>query len=104
MWESPDGGGKKIGFTAIDGRSIKTYYKKSHSYTDFEKITVAGHPAVRANKTDPMTGGSCDIYLASKKNQVVYSYARTPKVGEVNPCDLSKQALELSVSSWPTAK
>ncbi len=53
-----------------------------------------------------MSGGSCDVFLASKKNQVVKSYFRlnAEDTGKVDPCDLSKKALKLSVSSWPAAK
>ncbi len=53
-----------------------------------------------------MTGGSCNIFLASKQGQVVQSYSRlnSDDTGKVDPCAKAKKALKLSVSSWPAAE
>lgn len=105
VWESPGSGATKISLTAIDDRSIQEYYDNSAQYADFKKLTIADYPAVRANKNDPMVGGSCYVFLASKRNQVVMSSARlnAKDTGKVDPCDMAKKALKLSVSSWPAA-
>lgn len=103
VWEGQDGA-KKVAFTPLQNRSIQVYYDNPDAYVDFKKLSVSGYPAVRANKDDPMRGGSCDIFVATNKNQVVQAYSRTPKVGQVDPCQISKNALKLSVSSWPAAK
>lgn len=105
-WESPDGGSSKISLTAIDGRSIQVYYRNQSTYVDFKKLTIAGYPAVRANRNDPMVGGSCSVFLATKKNQTVMSASRlnARDTGTVDPCMKAKKALGLSLPSWPAAK
>ncbi|NHD19454.1 MULTISPECIES: DUF3558 domain-containing protein [unclassified Actinopolyspora] len=105
-WESPDGGATKNSFAVSDGRSIQQYYDNPDSFYDFEKMTIAGYPAVRANKGDPMSAGSCGIFLASKQDQVVQSFSslNAEDTGKVDPCVRAKKALKLSVSSWPAAK
>ncbi|WP_246195890.1 DUF3558 domain-containing protein [Halopolyspora algeriensis] len=105
-WESPGSGATKVSITAFNGRSIQQYYNNSSEYSDFEKLRIAEHPAVRANKNDPMVGGSCAVFLASKENQVVMAYARlnAEDTGKVDPCGMAKKAFELSVPSWPAAQ
>ncbi len=105
-WESPDGGATKNSFAVSDGRSIQQYYAKSDSFYDFEKLTISGYPAVRANKGDPMSAGSCDVFLAPKQNQIVQSHSslNAEDTGKVDPCVQAKKVLRLSVSSWPAAK
>ncbi|WP_157062952.1 DUF3558 domain-containing protein [Actinopolyspora mortivallis] len=105
IWESASGS-TSIFLTVLSDRSIQQYYDNPDYFVDFKKLRIAGYPAVRANQDDPMTGGSCDVFLASKRNQVVKSTSFLPsdEVGTVDPCELSKQALELSVSSWPDAE
>ncbi|WP_460328631.1 DUF3558 domain-containing protein [Actinopolyspora lacussalsi] len=105
VWKSSYGA-TSVSLTPLAGRSIQQYYDNPQSYVDFKKLNIAGYPAVRANRDDPMSGGSCDIFLATKQNQVVKSYWRlnAADTGEVDPCGNAKKALRLSVSSWPAAK
>ncbi|MDR7301866.1 DUF3558 domain-containing protein [Haloactinomyces albus] len=105
-WESPEGGSTKVSLTAIDDRSLQVYYENSSQYVDFGKLRIAGYPAVRANGNDPMEGGSCAIFMATQQDQIAKAFAAVPAAGtgKANPCDLSKKALKLSVSSWPAAK
>ncbi|NYH80825.1 hypothetical protein FHR84_004193 [Actinopolyspora biskrensis] len=105
-WESPDGGATKNSFAVSDGRSIQQYYDNPDSFYDFNKLNISGYPAVRANKDDPMSAGSCNIFLAPKQDQVVQSHStlNAEDTGKVDPCAQAKKALKLSVSSWPAAK
>ncbi|WP_242687730.1 MULTISPECIES: DUF3558 domain-containing protein [unclassified Actinopolyspora] len=105
-WSTAESIGTSVSLSVVGDRSIQTYFDNKSSYSDFEGFEISGNPAVRANKDDPMTGGSCAVFLATKKNQVVKSFSTIPArdVGKVNPCDLSKKALKLSVSSWPAAE
>ncbi|WP_092525133.1 DUF3558 domain-containing protein [Actinopolyspora saharensis] len=105
VWES-EYGATSVSLAPLSNSSIKQYLDGSDSYSDFKELTISGHPAVRANRNDPMTGGSCNIFLASKQGQVVQSYSRlnSEDTGNVDPCVKAKRTLELSVSSWPVAK
>lgn len=102
-WTSPDGR-QFVSLAAFDGRSIQTYYKNKDSYVDFQKLTIAGYPAVRANKVDPKSSGSCALFLATKNNQVVGANVQTPDAGQVDPCGVGKKMLKLSLPTWPAAK
>lgn len=106
VWEGPDGGSTKVSFTAFDDRSIRVYYENQSGYGYFKKLSVSGYPAVVAGASDPLKSGTCSIFLAVKKKQVVHSLATIPSedTGKVDPCDLSKKALKLSLPTWPAAK
>ncbi|MCX2733293.1 DUF3558 domain-containing protein [Saccharopolyspora sp. NFXS83] len=104
MWHTPDGA-IAVGLASHGDRTLQSYYDNSADFVDFEKLDIAGYPAVRANTSDPKSDGGCAIFLASKSDQVVQSMSIVPTadINSVDPCDLSKRALEASVASWPAA-
>ncbi|MER7011205.1 DUF3558 domain-containing protein [Saccharopolyspora sp. NPDC000359] len=101
-WSSPDDR-DRLGLSAIPNRSLSSYLDNRSQYADFAELTIAGHPAVRANRTDPKQMGGCAIFLATKNDQVLSSqvdfFDKTK-----DPCGLAQQALEAAVSALPAAK
>ncbi len=100
-WHSADGK-DTFRLSVLTDRSIQTYYDSKSQYPDFQELTIAGHPTVRANDTDPKQGGACSLFLGTKDGQVVHAFAS--QVNITDPCAISQKALEGSVPSWPAAK
>lgn len=105
-WKDPEDSATKSRFRVFGGRSIQSYYDNSGDFQDFKKLTISGYPAVRANKGDPMSAGSCNVYLATQQSQLVATSAHinAEDTGKIDPCARAKKALKLSISSWPAAK
>ncbi|SDK27435.1 Protein of unknown function [Actinopolyspora mzabensis] len=105
-WENVENSFTTVSLTAFSGRPIQQYYDNQSSYGYFEKLDISGYPAVVANTEDPASSADCAMYMAASANQVVMSSTDiSPNdVGKVNPCDLSRKALKLSLPSWPAAK
>lgn len=103
LWSSSDGAAG-ASLAVFADRTLQDYYGNSGQYVDFQKLTIAGHPAVRANEKDPMADGMCSIFVASKPDQVVQAASDVPDPRTANPCDLAKKTLESAVPSWPAAK
>ncbi|MBQ0927124.1 DUF3558 family protein [Saccharopolyspora endophytica] len=101
VWRSPDGK-DSVRLSVLTDRSIKTYYDSKSQYPDFQELTLADHPAVRANEGDPAKDGACSIFLGAADGQVVHSFATQTNI--TDPCALSQKALESSVPTWPAAK
>ncbi|SDK28472.1 Protein of unknown function [Actinopolyspora mzabensis] len=105
-WRAGEIVSERVSLVAFPGRTIQQYYDNKSSYGYFEKLEVSGHPAVVTNDKDPAKSSGCAMYMAANENQIVLSstFISTENIGKVNPCDLAKQALELSLPSWPAAK
>ncbi|SDR03356.1 Protein of unknown function [Actinopolyspora saharensis] len=105
-WQDPGDRATKSRFRVFEGRSIQSYYENPGEFQDFKKLTISGYPAARANKGDPVSAGSCNVYLATQQNQLVATSAHVSveDTGKVDPCAKAKKALKLSVSSWPAAE
>ncbi|MGJ7908997.1 DUF3558 domain-containing protein [Actinopolyspora sp. H202] len=106
VWKGETTDSKEVSLVAFPGRTIQQYYDNKSSYGYFEKLEVSGHPAVIGNTEDPTKSSGCAMYMAANENQIVLSstFISTENIGKTNPCDLAKQALELSLPSWPAAK
>lgn len=72
VWES-EYGATSVSLAPLSNSSIKQYLDGSDSYSDFKELTISGHPAVRANRNDPMTG-----------EVAIYSWLRS-RVKSFNP-------------------
>ncbi|WP_223208223.1 DUF3558 family protein [Actinopolyspora erythraea] len=98
-------GDLSVSLAAFDDRQIVSYYENKEMYAIFEKIGIAGHPAVVAAKQDPMKSGTCSVFLASKQDQVVGAVVTVAAddTGKKDPCVPAKKALKLSLPSWPAA-
>ncbi|NYI83306.1 DUF3558 family protein [Saccharopolyspora hordei] len=101
-WSSPDDR-DRLGLSAIPNRSLSSYLDNRSQFADFAELTIAGHPAVRANRNDPKKTGGCAIFLATKDDQVLSSqvdfFDKTK-----DPCSLAQQALEAVVPALPVAR
>ncbi|MDR7301780.1 DUF3558 domain-containing protein [Haloactinomyces albus] len=104
-WESPENSATGVTMRVLD-RRIADYYANPSTWSDFQKLTIAGHPAVRANQADPMKSGSCDIYLATRSDQMIASQVSvsTAEVGKKDPCVAARKVLEAVVPTLPPAK
>lgn len=102
-WKNEDGSISSA-LSVFDDRSLQDYYDNADKYVDFEKMTIAGHPAVRANENDPMSDGACILFLASNSGQVVQATAIVPtsRISDVDPCGLAAKTLDAAVPSWPS--
>lgn len=96
--------GNRVMLTPLSDRSIQSYYDNKTQYSDFQELTIAGHPAVRANDGDPAQDGFCNIFAATKDGQVLTAQADTNSDKKVEPCGLAQKALETSIPSLPAAK
>ncbi len=105
VWRHPEDSSASVSL-AVFNRRIADYYAHPETWPDFKRLTISGHPAVRANQADPMKSGDCNIYLATQKDQMVSSYVtlRGSKVGQKDPCQAAKRALEATVPTLPAAK
>ncbi|MCA1189412.1 MULTISPECIES: DUF3558 domain-containing protein [unclassified Saccharopolyspora] len=102
-WKS-DRGDKYVAISVLPGRSLQIYRDNEDSYVDYSEGVIAGHPAIQANNDRP-ENGSCGVYLATKEDQILFSFAADVTVGEVHdPCSLAKRALEASVPTLPAAE
>ncbi|SFM66917.1 Protein of unknown function [Saccharopolyspora antimicrobica] len=101
-WYTPDER-DRLALGEIANRPLSSYLDNRSQFADFEELTIAGHPAVRANRNDPKELGTCSIFLATKDDQILSSMAsRFDKTND--PCGLAQQALEAAVPSLPAAK
>ncbi|MDA3643660.1 DUF3558 domain-containing protein [Saccharopolyspora indica] len=101
-WFSSDQS-RSVGLSALPNRTLSEYLDNRSQYADFEELTIAGHPAVRANQNDPKEAGSCAIFLATKDSQILSSQVDFFDKSE-DPCSLAQQALEATVPELPAAK
>ncbi|MGI8309338.1 DUF3558 domain-containing protein [Saccharopolyspora hattusasensis] len=93
----------RLSFTAIPNRSLSSYLNNRSQFVDFEELTIAGHPAVRANRNDPQKLGSCSIFLATKDGQILSSIVSFFDKTK-DPCGFAQHALEAAVPKLPAAK
>ncbi|MBE9376514.1 DUF3558 family protein [Saccharopolyspora sp. HNM0983] len=100
LWRS-ENGGKSVSLGPIEDRSIREYHDNKSTYSDYEELTVAGHPAVRANQGDPSQDGFCAMFLATDDRQLLYAHSHD--VDTPNTCGLAQKALEASVPTLPAA-
>ncbi|WP_245755359.1 DUF3558 domain-containing protein [Actinopolyspora alba] len=105
VWENSESY-KSVSLSPILDRSLSVYYENTSEFVDFKKLKILENPGVRANKSKPMESGSCSVYVATRQNQLVNSFATVPvnEIGKSDPCVPAKKALELSLPSWPAAK
>ena len=96
--------GNNVTLTPLTDRSIQTYRDGKAQFPDYRELTIAGHPAVRANKGDPAKDGFCRVQVGTKEGQVLEAFSDTNPGSGVDPCGLAQQALEASVSGLPAAK
>ena len=101
VWKSPDGK-TSLALSVLPDRSIEQYQANKAKYADYQELTIAGYPAVRANDADPAQSGACSIFLAVADHQMVY--ADTAQVDIADPCAVTQKALEATVPTLPAAK
>src|SRR5690606_25649692 len=99
-WNSEDLS-RNVSLTALPDRSIQEFRDGKDAYMDYGELTIAGHPAVRANQSNPSEDGFCDIFLAVNDNQVLHAAGRDSSY--TDPCGLAQKALEAAVSNLPAA-
>lgn len=90
-----------LSLSPIENRSIQEYYENKSTYADYGELTIAEHPAVRANRSNPTEDGHCDIFLATNSNQVLYATARDSSY--TDPCSLAQKSLEAAIPNLPSA-
>lgn len=103
IWDVAGQDGNNVLLTATNV-PIQSYLDRKSTYTDFQELNIAGHPAVRANNGDPARDGFCDIFLATKDGQNLAAQSDTNVGSGVDPCSLAQKALEASVPAIPAAK
>lgn len=101
VWETSDGA-QSVSLSVLTDRSIKDYYDNKSQYPDYQEMTIAGYPAVRANDADPTQSGSCSIYAAVGERQMLTAFSMQADVAD--PCAVSQKALEASIPTLPAAK
>lgn len=87
--------------TSPPGRSIQEFYNSKSAFVDYEELTIAGYPAVRANDGNPSQDGFCDFFLATNTNQLIQASGRDSS--HTDPCGLAQKALEATVQNLPAA-
>jgi hypothetical protein len=87
----------------LDGRSIQAYLDNKSKYVDFQELSIAGHPSVRANQGDPKQDGTCDIFLATKEGQILSAQAHVMDTSQ-DACGIAQKALEAAVPTLPASK
>lgn len=104
-WDDPEVGAAQLHLGPAP-RKIADYYAHPETWSDFGKLTISGHPAVRANRGDPMKSGNCGIYLATQNDQMLVAQVSllNTEVGKKDPCQVAKKALEAAVPDLPPAK
>jgi hypothetical protein len=103
-WDFPGKVGEGVTLTPMNDRSIQEYFQNRATYQDFQELTIANHPAARANNGDPAADGMCDVFLGTKDGQVLASQVNIDPASGVDPCGLAQEALEASVPNLPAAK
>ncbi|MER7079432.1 Protein of unknown function [Saccharopolyspora kobensis] len=101
-WYSADQS-ESLGLAVLPDRPLSSYLDNRTQFADFAELTIAGHPAVRANRNDPKTQGTCDIFLATKENEILSSQTYFSDKSK-DACGLAQQALEAAVPALPSAK
>ncbi len=102
-WKSA-GGGVELAIGVVADRSLQDFRDESTKYSDFGELTVAAHPAVRANSGDPKADGKCELVVAANGEQAVSAKAKIPSGATADPCALAQRALDAGVPSWPAAE
>lgn len=102
VWKTEDGF-TSVSLSPLNDRSIQEYYDGKSQYPDYQELTLAGHPAVRANQGDPQQDGFCAVFLATSDDQLLYAHSDTSSDNESDPCGLAQKALETSVPTLPAA-
>lgn len=101
MWRTPNGH-DALQLAVNKDRSIQEYYDNKSTFTDYEELTIAGYPAVRANQGNPAQDGACSIFLAVSNTEMIHSF--TTQTDVTDPCAISEKALEASIPTLPAAK
>lgn len=106
VWKGSEGNGLSVSLGVLNDRSIQEYHDSKATFSDFQGLQIANHPAVRANQGDPMQDGFCATFVGTKDGQVLGSFTAAPplEVGEFDPCTTAQKALEASVSALPAAE
>ncbi|MDI2028390.1 DUF3558 family protein [Saccharopolyspora sp. TS4A08] len=102
VWNSADGK-NRLSLTPLEGRSIQAYYDNKAKYADYQELSIAGHPAARANQGDPKQDGTCDIFLATKNDQILSAQAHVMDTNQ-DACGIAQKALEAAVPTLPAAQ
>lgn len=102
-WKTTEGT-VQLSIGVVPERSLQDYRDEAKKYSDFGELTIAGHPAVRANSGDPKADGKCELVVAANGEQAVSAEAKIPSGATADPCSLANQALEAGVPSWPAAE
>ncbi|GGI92540.1 hypothetical protein GCM10011581_32120 [Saccharopolyspora subtropica] len=100
-WRSRDGH-TSVSLGRIKDRSIQEYYDNKSAFSDYQELTIAGHPAVRANQGDPAKDGYCVVFAAVSEREMLYAF--TSDDNKTDPCGLAQKALEASIPTLPAAK
>lgn len=100
QWDSKDLS-RNVSLTVLQNQSIQEYYNGKSAYADYEELTIAGYPAVRANDGSPTEYGFCNFFLATDENQIIQ--AAGGDSSHTDPCGLAQKALEDAVSNLPAA-
>ena len=101
VWKSPDGH-NSVSLSVLPDRSIKDYQANKAQYADYQELSVAGYPAVRANQADPAQAGSCSLFLAVSDHQMLGAFTIQSPI--TDPCASSQKALEATLPTLPAAK
>lgn len=99
-WKSEDNR-KSVALSPMLNRPIQEIQANEAGYVDYEELTIAGHPAVRANKGDPAQDGWCAMYVGTADDQLLYGFSLDES--KTNPCGMTQKALEASVPTLPAA-
>lgn len=99
-WYSEDRS-RNIALIVLQDRSIREFYDSKSIYVDYEELTIADHPAVRANQGDPAEDGFCDFFLATDTNQLIQ--ASGSDTSHADACGPARKALEAAVPNLPAA-
>lgn len=103
--ENTDNIGKGLTIT-LTSKDISGVYGQPQAYADFERLTIAGYPAARANQAQRGTVDTCHVFVATKPGQMLMAQGAVApdKVGKDDPCQIAQQALEAAVPLLPSAK
>jgi len=100
QWDSKDLS-RSVALIVLPDQNIQQYYENKSIYTDYEEVTIAGYPAVRANQGDPAQDGFCDFFLATNDNQLIQASGGDST--HTDACGPAQKALEAAVPNLPAA-
>ncbi|GGI74919.1 hypothetical protein GCM10011581_09880 [Saccharopolyspora subtropica] len=101
VWRSADRH-TSVSLAPIKDRSIQVYYDNKSAFSDYQELTIAGYPAVRANQGDPAKDGFCVVFAAVSERDMLFAF--THDISKTDPCGLAQKALEASIPTLPPAK